>query len=51
MQTTKQVIFDHVPDTCYRTLKEKHTGYVKVTHLELFDQLIEGYGELSDDGM
>jgi len=51
MRAAKQLIFDHVPETCYRTLDEKHTGYVKVTYLELFDHLIEGFGELSENEM
>ena len=47
----KQVIFDHVPDTCYRTLKNKYTGYVNSMYLEIYNHLIEEYGELLDDKM
>ena len=51
MRAAKQVIFDHVPDTCYDTLKKKYTGYVNSTYLDIYNNLIEEYGELSDDKM
>ena len=47
----KQVIFDHVPDTCYRTLKNKYTGYVNSMYLKIYNHLIEEYGELLNDKM
>ena len=46
---SKKAIFNHVPDTCYRTLKKKYTGYVNRTYLNIYDHLVEEYGELSDD--
>ena len=49
MWAAKKVIFDHVPDTCYRTLKKKYTGYVNSTYLNIYNNLIEEYRELSDD--
>ena len=51
MRESKQVIFDHMPDTCYRTLKNKYTRYVYVTYLEIYDHLVEEYGELLDGEM
>ena len=47
----KQVILDHVTDTCYRILKKKYTGYFNSTYLDIYNHLIEEYGELSDDEM
>ena len=49
MWASKKVIFDHVPDTCYRTLKKKYTGCVNSTYLNIYNNLIEEYRELSDD--
>ena len=49
MRAAKQVIFDHVPDTCYRTLNNKYTGYVNITYLDIYNHLIEEYGEFLDD--
>ena len=40
MQSAKQIIFDHMPDTCYRTLKNKYTDYVKITYLDIYDHLV-----------
>ena len=51
MRSDKQVIFNHVPDTCYRTLKNKYTGYVNSMYLDIYNYLIEEYGELLDDKM
>ena len=42
----KQVIFDHVPDTCYLTLKNKYTSYVNVIYFNIYDNTIEEYREL-----
>ena len=35
MRSDKQVIFNHVPDTCYRTLNNKYNGYVNSTYLDI----------------
>ena len=32
-------------------MKNKYTGYVNNTYLEIYDHLIEDYGELSDEKM
>ena len=47
----KQVILDHVTDTCYRILKKKYTGYFNSTYLDIYNHLIEEYAELLDDEM
>ena len=49
MRSSKKIIFNHVPDTCYRTLKNKYTGYVNSMYLEIYNNLIEEYGEFPDD--
>ena len=41
MRSSKQVIFNHFPDTYYRTLKYKYTGYVNSTYLDIHNHLIE----------
>ena len=51
MREAKQAIFNHVPETCYRTLKDKHIGCVKITYLDLFNHSAEGYSEISDNEM
>ena len=49
MQAEKQVIFDNGTDTFYPTLKKKYTGYVNSTYLDIYNHLIEEYGELPDE--
>ena len=49
MRAEKQVIFNHVPETCYWTLKKKYTGYVNITNLKIYNHLIEEYGEFLDE--
>ena len=44
MRVSKQVIFGHIPDTCYHTLKKKFTGYVNITYLDIYNHIIEEYG-------
>ena len=51
MRAAKQVIFNHVLDTCYLSLKKKYTGYVNNMYLEIYNNLIEEYEEFSDDEM
>ena len=49
MRAEKQVVFDHVSDTWYRTLKNKYTNYVNITYLNIYKNQIEDYGEFSDE--
>ena len=50
-RAAKQVIFNHVLDTCYLSLKKKYTGYVNNMYLDIYNNLIEEYEEFSDDKM
>ena len=51
MWAAKQFIIDHVPGTWNRTFKNKYTSYGNSMYFDIYDHLIEEYGELLDEEM